>query len=662
MCTSVWRFGFGRAKRALLSHSCRLVAGALVFSFMVPLVALADPPPITDVVPDHAFACGDQGAKLDLRVWIDYTSWFNPPHDPDCDCGFGTPPADGYGDPDCECYWLYSYVRLTRAGEADIIGVHPAGWGFDHDWIMAYFDLPEGTAEGWWSVVVTLGDPGSPEVTLPDAIYIDPTCPKGEPGDLYVANARGFKLIDPAGGHGRPEGNIVQYDGVTGEFVCVFAEGDVMVEPCDLTWGPNGNLFVIESAFLWWAERSGWGRVLEYDGHTGDLVREFVRPGAWNNGGLTKPADLAFGGPDGNLYVLDGGQQHAATDGVYEYDGQTGEFIRIIPIASSQPSGWIEIPSPVQLKFGPEGTLFILSHSKVGSGYCCLEEFELETGASLGCQVSFSVYPSYLPFYNGFTVTPDGTAWAITDNIVNLGWEPDPVELWDRSKIDFLGLLTDGDCRPELPGLGTAMDVAYGPGGDVFASGRYTRSIPDGDSWWDTGSVLQFDPATGECLQHLGLWTVNTPRHGELWQPHWMEFKPMPGDYGNRLHGRDWQVDGWDYDRFVEAFNGTATDLALALTAFDADHDWDVDCDDWPAFVEAWTGPEDPPAFAPCEGYTGDDDGDGVHNDDDVCPDTPAGVPVDPEGRPLADLDRNCAVDLADFAVFQLSSTGPEVP
>ncbi len=69
---------------------------------------------------------------------------------------------------------------------------------------------------------------------------------------------------------------------------------------------------------------------------------------------------------------------------------------------------------------------------------------------------------------------------------------------------------------------------------------------------------------------------------------------------------------------------------------------------------------------APCEGPDFDEDGtpdicdrdiddDGVSNTLDACDFTPVGVPVDSDGRPHADLNLDCEVNLRDYAVFQLS-------
>ncbi|UCG16459.1 MAG: SUMF1/EgtB/PvdO family nonheme iron enzyme [Phycisphaerales bacterium] len=60
--------------------------------------------------------------------------------------------------------------------------------------------------------------------------------------------------------------------------------------------------------------------------------------------------------------------------------------------------------------------------------------------------------------------------------------------------------------------------------------------------------------------------------------------------------------------------------------------------------------------------WAGDVDGDGVDDAMDVCNNTPAGTAVDAEGRPLGDIDRDCATDLEDYALFQQGFTGPLPP
>ena len=59
------------------------------------------------------------------------------------------------------------------------------------------------------------------------------------------------------------------------------------LNPVSAAFGPNGDLYV---------SGNGIDRILEYDGRTGEFLREFVSAG---RGGLDRPQGLAFG-PDVN--------------------------------------------------------------------------------------------------------------------------------------------------------------------------------------------------------------------------------------------------------------------------------------------------------------------------------------------------------------------------
>ncbi len=56
-----------------------------------------------------------------------------------------------------------------------------------------------------------------------------------------------------------------------------------------------------------------------------------------------------------------------------------------------------------------------------------------------------------------------------------------------------------------------------------------------------------------------------------------------------------------------------------------------------------------------------DTDGDGVDDALDVCNNTPAGVMVDAQGRPLGDLDNDCDADAADYGMFAACLNGPMI-
>ena len=118
--------------------------------------------------------------------------------------------------------------------------------------------------------------------------------------------------------------------------------------PFGVTFGPDGNLYVADSA---------GNDVLRYDGTTGAPLGTFVASGI---GGLNHPLDLEFG-PDHNLYVLGAA---ARNNSVLRYNGTTGAFMD----AFVPPTGIGEVgPSSEFLTFGsiPEPGVFVMSSAAI---------------------------------------------------------------------------------------------------------------------------------------------------------------------------------------------------------------------------------------------------------------------------------------------------------
>src|SRR5438445_10352632 len=69
-----------------------------------------------------------------------------------------------------------------------------------------------------------------------------------------------------------------------------------LTRPRELIFGPDGNYDGAKDLYI--VDRD-LNAVLRYDGVTGAFIDTFVASGS---GGLSSPADLAFG-PEGNLYV-----------------------------------------------------------------------------------------------------------------------------------------------------------------------------------------------------------------------------------------------------------------------------------------------------------------------------------------------------------------------
>ncbi len=146
----------------------------------------------------------------------------------------------------------------------------------------------------------------------------------GSDGHLYVTCGPTMQGL-------RHNGRVLRYDGETGDFIDVFVSP--VSSPIGLAFGPDGNLYV---------GNFHDASVHRFDGSTGETLGTFV---ASHAGGLDYVNSLTFG-PDGNLYVT------GTWDGkVLRYDGETGEFIDIF--ASGRGHG------PNDLSFGPDGNLYV---------------------------------------------------------------------------------------------------------------------------------------------------------------------------------------------------------------------------------------------------------------------------------------------------------------
>lgn len=130
--------------------------------------------------------------------------------------------------------------------------------------------------------------------------------------------------------------HIVHYSGTNGAYLGVFVSG---VSPNNLTFGPDGNLYVADANL----------GVVRYNGTNGDYMDTFVPLGT---NGVPDAANLLFG-PDGNLYVYS-----ASSNAVMRFDGRTGQFIDyfVPPNNPGLGSG---------MAFGPDGNFYVTSGSSI---------------------------------------------------------------------------------------------------------------------------------------------------------------------------------------------------------------------------------------------------------------------------------------------------------
>ncbi|MBN2563137.1 MAG: PEP-CTERM sorting domain-containing protein [Phycisphaerae bacterium] len=234
---------------------------------------------------------------------------------------------------------------------------------------------------------------------------------------------------------------ILRYDGETGDFLGVFADGGGLDGPQQLVFGPDENLYVASTTT---------DSVLRYDGQTGAFIDTFASE--W----MHRPHGLTFG-PDQNLYVT-----YGPTPGLFgrvqRYDGQTGAFIDdFFDTGSSYTAPW-------DLIFRPDGYLYVL----LGD----IWRVDAQTGDFID---------EFITGSNGGSMVfgPDGNLYIGCEDPYS-GY--DSIARYDGETGDFIDVFADGG------GLDRASGIVFGPDGDLYVSSR------------QTDSVLRYDGETGDFI------------------------------------------------------------------------------------------------------------------------------------------------------------------
>ncbi len=134
----------------------------------------------------------------------------------------------------------------------------------------------------------------------------------GPHNNLFVAAKNEF---NNGNGQGGKKGIVREFDGLTGEPLGIFAVHFQSIS--SIRWAPKGNLLVAGGGTGAW----------EYDGITGTRIGPFG-----DLGSVTGVFHMEFG-PNGNVFLT-----ADAPAGLREYDGITGEFIRVV--TSTNPPTW----------------------------------------------------------------------------------------------------------------------------------------------------------------------------------------------------------------------------------------------------------------------------------------------------------------------------------
>ncbi len=164
----------------------------------------------------------------------------------------------------------------------------------------------------------------------------------GQDGNLYVGS-NGTQSIDRfQGPTGPAPGSPLPAAGQSGATFVPAGSGG-LAGPLELTFGPNGNLFVVNGAPEAGITNNNNG-VLEFNATTGGFITTYVGPNY-----VTSPRGIAFD-QDGRLYVGDW-----ATNAIHRFDSQ-GNYLDD-PVPSSASS----LQVPIGMTFDAQGGLLVSS-------------------------------------------------------------------------------------------------------------------------------------------------------------------------------------------------------------------------------------------------------------------------------------------------------------
>ena len=196
-------------------------------------------------------------------------------------------------------------------------------------------------------------------------------------------------------------------------------------EPGDMTWGPQGELYVVSR-----------NKVLKISGSTGRLLEGFTQ--------LTepdRPTSLSFG-PNNDLYISSEGSNK-----ILRHDGTTGHFKEVFVQGDS-------LFSPHGITFGPEGHLYVASETQV-------LRYDGRTGNSLGVFAQREDSTRFTELVFG----PDNHLYVIST------FAGTQVLRFDGTSGELIDIFT------EERGIGGHTGIAFGPEGNLYLANKYQNVV-----------------------------------------------------------------------------------------------------------------------------------------------------------------------------------------
>lgn len=280
--------------------------------------------------------------------------------------------------------------------------------------------------------------------------------------------------------------NVVKFDEVTGEFLGEFiaAGSGGLASPDDLTFGPDGNLY-ISSGNDYATPETEPSAILRFDGKTGKFIDVFATVE-----NMSRPYGNAFG-PDGNLYV-----SSFLSDEILRFDGKTGAFIDVFASGNQLPGG---LNGPNDLLFTPDGNLLVTTQGSVAVNGAPdfslglpsqILKFDLATGISSVFADQPEPAPESFGFVSflGLAISPDGKLF--TSDFAN------GIRTYDLETGELLNFISTNYTGTSLSN-NFVGNLAFAPNGNLFTVGfDFTQE--------NIGSILRYEGVTGTPLPAPG--------------------------------------------------------------------------------------------------------------------------------------------------------------